>query len=243
VDELNGSSDNERGDLVSAILPYSERWQYLSLRLAGGSDTDYPSIGGPMPLLQHLELTLYNTHGWPGFSLAEAPLLRTAILNYFAALNVILPWTQLTSLTLERIYLHEGVLILQQAANLVHCELEICDLPGTSPRVDVALPSLESLTLSFPAWDMGINENKYLQAFIAPALSRLEIPERLGPDPIHSLSSFILKSRCKLQRVQIVGQRLVHKRSYRTAFPSIQMFFTGSYVGDGVEDSDSEGSS
>jgi hypothetical protein len=43
------------------------------------------------------------------------------------------------------------------------------------------------------------------------------------------------------QRVQIVGQRLVHKHSYCMAFPSIQMFFTGSYVGGG-EDLYSEGS-
>jgi hypothetical protein len=115
-----------------------------------------------MPLLQHLELKLYDAHGWPGFSLAEAHFY-TAILNDSIIMNVILPWTQLTSLTLERIYLHEGVPILQQAANLVHCELEICDFCGTSPSdgVDVALPSLESLTLSFPAsrremWTLAI---------------------------------------------------------------------------------------
>jgi hypothetical protein len=242
VDEQNGRSGGERVELVSTVLPHRERWQYLSLRLA----TDYPSIGGPIPLLQHLELKLYDAYGWPRFSFAEAPLLRTAILNNFAVVNVILPWTQLTSLTLENIWLHEGVPILQQAANLVRCELEICNFGGASPSdgVDVALLSLESLTLSFHAWDMVVNDKNYLQAFVAPALCSLEIPERfLGPNPIDSLSSFISNLGCRLQRVDIVDRNAVPENSYRTAFSSIPMSFTRLYVGDGEDSEESSGSS
>ncbi|KAJ7320805.1 hypothetical protein DFH08DRAFT_819063 [Mycena albidolilacea] len=60
-----------------------------------------------------------------------------------------LPWTQLTSLTLTRIYMHECLPVLAQTSNLVHCELELYDFGGTSPSegFEVTLPSLESLTL------------------------------------------------------------------------------------------------
>ncbi|KAJ7359615.1 hypothetical protein DFH08DRAFT_801397 [Mycena albidolilacea] len=174
--------------------------------------------------IQHLNLEL-EPPDMPLLSFAEAPLLRTAILDDSAAISVILPWVQLTSLTLKTMCLYECVPVLQQAANLTHCELELYnDFDGTSVA-NVALPSLPSLTLNDP--DPVVHCVDQLQTFVVPALCSLEIPERfLGPNPIHSLSSFISNSGRRLQRVWIVGQR--------------SMFVVGSYVGDGI---DSEGGS
>jgi hypothetical protein len=53
----------------------------------------------------------------------ELPLLCTAILNDNAASLVVLPWVQLTSLTLKRVLPQEFIPILQQTSNLVHCNL------------------------------------------------------------------------------------------------------------------------
>ncbi|KAJ7354557.1 hypothetical protein DFH08DRAFT_47109 [Mycena albidolilacea] len=133
---------------LATLLSHRARWQYLSLCLAGFPHrSSYPCIGGPMPLLQHLDSDLAIGTGWPEFSFVEAPLLRTAILNNYAATHIILPWAQLTSLTLNTVYLQECVPILQQAANLTRCELELLDpnFYGTSVG-DVTLPFLESLT-------------------------------------------------------------------------------------------------
>ncbi|KAJ7359617.1 hypothetical protein DFH08DRAFT_1038550 [Mycena albidolilacea] len=230
-----GGWDNV-GLVLAAILPHRARWEYLSLRLA---DNDYLDIGGPMPLLQHLDLEFETNSDLPKYSFVEAPLLRTAILNDDAVVRVVLPWAQLTSLTLNTMYVHECVPVLQQAANLTHCELELYDdfdETRASEEAVVTLPSLQSLTLHDPTPKPG--HVKHLPTFIVPALCSLKISERfLGPGPIDSLSSFISKSGCnlRLQRVQIVGQRSVLKESYCTAFPSIQMFFVGSYVGDGVD--------
>ncbi|KAJ7879481.1 hypothetical protein B0H14DRAFT_2708768 [Mycena olivaceomarginata] len=229
---------------LAALVPHCTRWQYLSLRLVGFPHrSSYPCIGGPMPLLQHLDLDLVICPDWPEFSFAEAPLLRTAILNDCAAAHIILPWTQLTSLTLKTVYLQECVPILQQAANLTHCELELLD-EGFGPGFhgtnvgDVTLLFLGSLTLKDRNSD--INDN-YLQTFVAPALCSLEIPEGLlGSNPIDSLSSFISKSGCKLRRVQIID-RTELESSYHTAFPSIQMLLVDSDDGDGG-DSESPGS-
>jgi hypothetical protein len=133
-------------------------------------------------------------------------------------------------------YLYECVPVLQQAANLTHCELELYnDFDGTGVA-DVVLPSLQSLTLNDP-YPMAYRVD-HLQIFFVHALCSLEIPERfLGRDPIDSLASFIAKSGCKLQRVGIVNRSAVYKHSYRTAFPAIRMFF------DRGEDSDSDASS
>jgi hypothetical protein len=137
-------------------------------------------------------------------------------------------------------YLQECIPILQQAANLTRCELELLDpnFHETSVVVEVTLPFLESLTLKDHNSDIDDN---YLQTFVAPALYSLEIPEGLlGPNPIDSLSSFISKSGCKPRRVQIVD-RTELESSYHAAFPSIQMLFVDSDDGDG-DDSESPGS-
>ncbi|KAJ7756713.1 hypothetical protein B0H14DRAFT_3599218 [Mycena olivaceomarginata] len=54
VDGYGGWDDV--GLVLDAILPHRARWEYFSLRLIGDPDSDYPNIGGPMPLLQHLNL-------------------------------------------------------------------------------------------------------------------------------------------------------------------------------------------
>jgi hypothetical protein len=71
-----------------------------------------------MPLLRHLELD-----GHWGDSLItgdEAPLLRTLIIRDESDLsNMVMPWVQLTSLTMELVFTHECAPILQQASNLI----------------------------------------------------------------------------------------------------------------------------
>jgi hypothetical protein len=73
----------------------------------------------------------------------------------------------------------------------------------------------------------------YLRTFIVPALGDLEVPERfLGPDPIDSLASLILKSGCKLHQVGITDPTLALEAPIRAAFPSIQMLFIRPIVDD-----------
>ncbi|KAJ7879484.1 hypothetical protein B0H14DRAFT_2500502 [Mycena olivaceomarginata] len=213
-----------RSAFLAALLSHRARWQYLSFRLVGFPDSSYPCIGGPMPLLEYLDLDLVippdwpDSSYWPEFSCAEAPLLRTAILSNYAATHIILPWAQLTSLTMNAMCLRECIPILQQAANLTHCELELCfdrSIHRTTSVVNVTLPFLESLTLKNPYSDIDDN---HLQTFVAPALCSLEIREGLlGPNPIDSLSSFISKSGCKPRRVQILD-RTELESSYHAAF-------------------------
>jgi len=153
-------------------------------------------------------------------------------LNDHAVLNFVLPWVNLTSLTLYRVYPHECAPVLRQTTNLVHCELELYFHRNLhNERVDVTLPCLETLALKRPsASDYYIFMN-HLQMFTTPALRGLEIPEGfLEYTPINSLASFISKSGCTLHIVRITGERLVPEDSYRSAFPLIGRFFFGDDV-------------
>jgi len=209
-------------EFLTAIIPHSVRWEDLTLRL---STPQLPLIQGPFPLLRKLDLWLYrDSHSVTNYAFRELPLLRTVILNDVAALNIVLPWVQLTSLNLLNVYPHECATVLQQTPNLVHCELELYSL-SEHDQIDIILPSLKELTLKDPSPEAMARIN-LLQPFTTPALCSLEIPEMFfGPTPIDSLASFISKSGCKLQDLRITGESSVPKNSYRRAFPLIWRFF------------------
>ncbi|KAJ7918328.1 hypothetical protein B0H13DRAFT_1869508 [Mycena leptocephala] len=179
--------------ILSALVPHQARWEDLTLHI--GVRSKLPnSLDGPMPLLRFLDVELSNRRS---VEFHEAPLLRTACLTGTAASRVTLPWSQLTSLTLRDVHLFSCTSVLGKMTNLVHCRLDLSGTSGNQP--DIVLPSLESLT---------IVQHGDLTNFIVPALRSLEAPERfLGPNPIRSLQSFILKSGCRLQEVYLTGER------------------------------------
>ncbi|KAF7334440.1 F-box domain-containing protein [Mycena venus] len=206
-------------DIFGAILPYHARWEYLKLRLAGGHP---PAIEGGLPLLRRLDLE-FDRDLYDILVFRDVPLLRTVVLEVIASVNVVLPWTQLTSLTLREMWFDNCVPILQQTTNLDHCQLDLEYNGEIGPLPDITLSHLELLCC---------NDNNRgrmsdcLDAFIVPTLRSLEVTERfLQPEPIKFLASFLLKSGCKLQDVRLKGPRTVHEDSYRKPFPLIRRFF------------------
>ncbi|KAJ7866335.1 hypothetical protein B0H13DRAFT_2352541 [Mycena leptocephala] len=193
----------DAAEILATMVPHRARWEHLVFYLPPSS---LPVINGPMPLLRHLNLSLSG-------SVADAP-------ESDAASCIILPWAQLTSLTLFNVYPRDCVPILQKTTNLVHCKLEVSfDSDNDEPGLDITLPYLESLSIDqYPVTD-------FLEKFIVPALRSLKIPEDfIEPDPIQSLTGFISKSGCKLEEVHITGERSLPQDSYRKAFPSIRRF-------------------
>ncbi|KAF7334427.1 F-box domain-containing protein [Mycena venus] len=222
--EDEDTHESQNAELLAAVLPHCARWEYVTLHL---SENPLPSNPEPMSLLRQLDLWLYpNSSSATDVVFSGLPLLRTVILDDMAALHVTLPWAQLTSLTLQRVYLHECVPILQQTLNILHCQLELF-LSELTDNIDITLPRVRELTLKDPS--VGSVKVNYLQAFIVPALCTLEIPERfLGTAPIETLAAFISASGCELQEIRVTEKRgrrgEVPTTSYRTAFPAIPIF-------------------
>jgi hypothetical protein len=224
LDEWQQPFDDLTQDFLATLLPHCARLEYLTLRLSAYFGS--PRIDVAMPLLQRIDLALDNCPELPLVVLRQAPLLRTAVLDDSAAASTALPWVQLTSLTLNTVWLHECIPILQKTSSLIHCKLELCHSMRRSDGVEVTLPSLESLTLTdFRSVKEHPMLSTHLRTFITPALCKLQIQEHfLGSDPIQSLTSFISKSGCNLAHVHIANRRSVPGTSYRTAFPSIPTF-------------------
>ncbi|KAJ7148792.1 hypothetical protein C8R43DRAFT_925614 [Mycena crocata] len=229
---VNHASYRLREKSLETLVIYRFRWEYMELRMIGDL---LHIIGGPAPLLRELNLQLDRSSPSP-VSLTDAPLLHTVILNDDAALSIVLPWTQLTSLTLILVYPSECTPILLQTCNLVHCELFLAQNHHSAIEPDVELAHLESLVITCT----GDGNSRYLRSFIVPALQKLQVPETyLEPDPILALTSFISKSGCTLQEVRITGRMYTQENRYHNAFPLVSRFsFDGFVSNSGEEDGD-----
>ncbi|KAJ6463607.1 hypothetical protein C8R47DRAFT_80795 [Mycena vitilis] len=222
-------------EAVIAFSAHRNRWEQADFEI-------YPAylstVEGPLPLLRHLRLSFHETPISSIITFSDAPMLRSAALDFCAAENVVLPWAQLTSLKLSWVVPEEWVPLLQQTVNLVHCNLELANCQGlggfNDQPADIRLLCLESLTFTIEG-----EVDSCLETFVVPALHRLEVPESfLEPHPIETLSSFISKSACKLHKVRITGARKVPMDSYRKTFSSIpDLSFE---CEDTADDSDSE---
>ncbi|KAJ7659252.1 hypothetical protein DFH06DRAFT_1327079 [Mycena polygramma] len=216
--KVNSWPDDEA---LAALFAHRIRWEQANFEIL---PSHLSTIHGPIPLLRELRVSTTGDESsvFSLFKFCEMPVLRTVVLNFFAAANIVLPWAQLTSLTLTLIYPEEWVPILQQTVNLVHCSMELSFGGSRDPPADIRLMCLESLTLEVQEPMHGC-----LETLILPALCRLEVPESfLDPNPIETLGSFISKSGCtKLHEVRITEARQVAMDSYWQAFPSIANFF------------------
>ncbi|KAJ7623912.1 hypothetical protein DFH06DRAFT_1446584 [Mycena polygramma] len=233
--------------LVEGVVSHRARWESLKVELGTVVAQALRIFDGPMPLLRHFEM-LVDDDLPDALAFNEVPLLRSVVLNDLAVRQIILPWTQLTSLTLLRVYPAECVPVLVQTHNLLHCRLVVC-FDGTGrdakPRPDITLPSLESLALR--NYNIVMPVTDLLPSFIVPALRILEIPESyLGPNPVGSLTAFVSESGCRLEELRLTGTVSVPVsvpvRSYREALPSLRLISfddVGAYDGENSEAPDS----
>ncbi|KAJ7034392.1 hypothetical protein C8F04DRAFT_1101739 [Mycena alexandri] len=207
------------------------RWEVLKIFLPPSC---LPITEAAMPLLRQLDLTITDDLVASNLiPFGEVPLLRSVILNDFAANSITLPWAQLTSLELHRVYPSECTPILQQTSQLIHCTLLLVE-GDDSTFGNTTLPFLKSLVVlgNRRNSDYNTRVTGYIDSFIVPALHEIDILERFLKDPIISLESLVSKSRCQLQKVTIGGKRYVSSDAYRSALPSVDFSFTGEYFGE-----------
>ncbi|KAJ7227867.1 hypothetical protein B0H12DRAFT_1223662 [Mycena haematopus] len=210
------------GVLPEPLTMATTRWEHLSLC---GPVSCLPKLGGSMPMLRSLYLSS-SPQAFGSDDFYEGPRL----LAEHVVSTIILPWIQLTCLTLEYVGIDRCVQILKQTVNLVQCDLTLTYNAGPGldnlTSLDLALPRLESLVLKEETpWQTPVL--LFFHSFIVPSLCRLELAEIfLRPEPTSALGLFITKSGCRLQDVCITFSRgtTTDHESYRLAFPSIPTF-------------------
>ncbi|KAJ7128861.1 hypothetical protein C8R46DRAFT_1144155 [Mycena filopes] len=161
-----------------------------------------------MPRLRHLDL--YFQHADDSESkflvISDAPLLRTVYVGAHLA-RVVLPWAQLTSLTLWEVCFRECGPVLEQTANLISCKLGLLNLEDSfnptqpSPITLLHLKSFQLLLVDCSECERVIP----LNTLTTPSLRCLDISEELlgRDDPVQTLTSFMSRSDCDLQELVI----------------------------------------
>ncbi|KAK7022296.1 F-box domain-containing protein [Favolaschia claudopus] len=204
------------------FIPHRARWEHLNLRI---QDPEHLLIlDGPSPLLQTLHVFLRDEGLSNPISLPDFPLLHTVVLDDYGTPSLILPWSQLTRLSLSCMYPADCISILRQTMTLVTCNLEIWIEPiPHNQLVDIPLLHLETLVFELSS-DVCVD---FMQLLVTPSLRRLELHEDYlgwddkGSDPTAALKSFISKSGCMLDDLRVTTASITED-AYRTAFPSIQ---------------------
>ncbi|KAJ7641163.1 hypothetical protein FB45DRAFT_899556, partial [Roridomyces roridus] len=130
-----------------------------------------------------------------------------------------LPVSQLTSLALTNGHPTNYLPLLRRAVNLVNLYV-VAGCPPESPQDDIELPRLETVVLDM---DSGPHDSvRMLDIFTLPALHTLQVSGGLlGHDPISSLTTFISRAGCKLQRIFLMKSCEISVESLHAAFPAI----------------------
>ncbi|KAF9483077.1 hypothetical protein BDN70DRAFT_874313 [Pholiota conissans] len=155
---------------VKILLDFSQRWRSLELFIPFGRClnpiADLPATS--VPNLKHLRLTFSHdvqesqSSQWSSSSLLTAPTLKTLYISFmpFRLSSVPNKWDHLTSLTLSSstpflshnvrtvANLEEAYAIFNKCRRLVHCALDIFDVPAVATVSGVlSLPHLKSLSI------------------------------------------------------------------------------------------------
>ncbi|KAJ6532686.1 hypothetical protein DFH09DRAFT_1370184 [Mycena vulgaris] len=228
-DTISDSDPSPRiAPFLQKIASHCARWEHLKLYVPHHS---LRSITGPLPFLRSLQIGVPTADPEPSentdgsiltSAFLTAPLLRQVNLrSYQDVYSTILPWSQLTVLTVELVFPGECITILNLAVNLVYCKLLISsdDLDPSSLR-DLTLCRLETLVLidMFPS--LGFH-TRFINPLTLPALRKLHVTEQLlQPGPVHTLVSLVSRSQCDLQELWI-EKPTIARYLYKDAFPSV----------------------
>ncbi|KAK6977964.1 F-box domain-containing protein [Favolaschia claudopus] len=219
-------SDKVWSSFSTALVPHSTRCEHLSFRLSGAGQLSAMDI--QIPMLRSLSLQFDDRARCP-FRFQNLPLLRSVNLDDVGSTSVVLPWAQLTCLTLKNLYPDICMSVLQQTSQLVDCALDLWDWDAPQIRPQnlptVTLSRLERLEF-LPESDIDAD---FFNSLVTPALRSLRLDEgflyslELNPPdrkPIDTLRTFIAKSGCPLRQLKILDAT-VSDNVYRDAFPSI----------------------
>ncbi|KAJ7659333.1 hypothetical protein DFH06DRAFT_1195500 [Mycena polygramma] len=196
---------------VLALAPHLGHLEHLDLASGCALTLNHTPLRSqtPMPLLRSLNLgcdyTTYMTPT-PATAFLNSPRLQSVQLKHLVhPSQIVLPWSQLTSLYLDSNIPGECLQILTQAVNLVHCALFLygySDDDSASRHIN-PLPRLESLEV-FGLW------TSFLPQLTLPALRSVKFVTLSGRSELGFLDHLLVcvaRSGCSLQKLHIVKAR------------------------------------
>ncbi|KAK7001866.1 F-box domain-containing protein [Favolaschia claudopus] len=209
--DLAGKADPRQTALLfPAIAPYSSRWRSFTCTLQTPSSFSIDSLEGHIPLLRELcicegarndeEAAVSDVSAF-----RDAPELRQLKLQYFPPSKILIPWRQLTHLTLYGQKVRHGIDVLHQTPNLEELSVDLyqCSASILNPYLrpqPVTLNRVHKLLIpNNLAWAM---EN--LRYITLPNLITLNFrSESYVVGDAEALVALIVRSQCVVETVTI----------------------------------------
>ncbi|KAJ7161992.1 hypothetical protein C8R43DRAFT_919847 [Mycena crocata] len=203
---------------LGLIIRHCPRLQYLELSTPI-RDPDIALLQHRMPMLCDSSIWAYNDAEAPTPVLHEAAQLHNLTIPIFRS-NLMFPWSQLTRITCYWIDYRDFGVLLEHAANLVHCKVALIHTPSAADDTPIE-PLLRLETLILTHVTVRRIPSDVLGALTVPALRQLHVDsELLGLDPIGVLDAFISRTGASLQELCIMGRHL-RTALYRQALPDV----------------------
>ncbi|KAJ7225000.1 hypothetical protein C8J57DRAFT_1731232 [Mycena rebaudengoi] len=210
--------------LTDTILMHSARLEYANL-LVPFYGLHWAAMQGPFPSLRDLTLGAsdFKEPKAAVTAFCDAPTLTTVHLLNFYPSQVELPWSQLTTISVEDWETSQVAHILRNAVSLVNFSGDVWDT-GDDVEIMSPLLHLQSLILSEQEGSWGLAIRKLLGALTAPALRHLTISSpTLEPLSFDHITSFITRSQCLLESLHVTRCGHWEEADVRAIFPLIKV--------------------
>ncbi|KAJ7496002.1 hypothetical protein B0H11DRAFT_2226996 [Mycena galericulata] len=203
---------------LKAILPYSPRWEQVTLELEPESLTTLAAVKKHRsPLLRRLALRFSRSHmfaldedEWsntpatPYDVFEHAPNLRSVLIKYLPNIDLRLPSAQLTTLEVYGVVADQLVRLARPAINLTHLIITVRSIPSSVlelPRCTLAhlkfLSAHDHSSPSLTGRGAVCQTASLINLFSCPALEQLhmgtfpKLPESEHPAFKHNLLAFL----------------------------------------------------
>ncbi|KAK7048056.1 hypothetical protein R3P38DRAFT_2867142 [Favolaschia claudopus] len=207
--------------VLSEILQYSTRYKSLDILVDAAEPSGHPPRPFPYSQLarcsfDNLEaLTVKFGDGDVGLRVGPAPRLRklSLELNVQPHPEIVLPWAQLTDLTLNfRHFVSEMMDMVSEffsrCSNLVTASLLLCPSPAYQERPIITLPSLRQLSIQFDY----AHESTYDHSYVTPVFDFLCLPslEKLVLDFEEMQTDYICWDAARFSAFQLRSPNIFH---------------------------------
>lgn len=213
--EIHGLSSSFSSAILDAFIPFSARWQKVTLFMSNAVLTKL--FSNPAVKLSSLENIKLRPSGRPErINISTAHNLRTAALIISRGIRpdphiLDLPWSRLTRLSMTSLAgcIDDASDLLIKCSALTHCSLIATASPwGAAPRSLMRLPNLTYLQLV-----ANHSPGPLLDSLTLPSLSKLEIDFldlrfESGIWPKTQITSLVERSMCHLDTFILRNKRI-----------------------------------
>ncbi|KAK7001871.1 F-box domain-containing protein [Favolaschia claudopus] len=194
--------------LLPAVVPYSSQWRVFKFRMVYH---DWATISnlvetarGRIPNLREFSVRWQGPNDHPTktpiTAFSDAPKLRKVALYWLSSEKIVLPWAQLTSLTLSGHRVADGITILHLTSSLEELSIDLFG-PASGEIQPVVLDRVHKLLL--PNVFECLTSFPYLTL---PGLRTFEISRMLTEEDVEALTMFLERSPC-LDSVSITCEK------------------------------------